>query len=223
MKWYIISIITGIACLFPTYAHADNTAEPPDSLKDKRPAYVDRLLRYRSTWHRLIPNQFTTQFAGSIGVVSFGAGWHYGKKDNWETDLLLGVVPRFNSPNCNLTFTLKERYVPWQFDAGTSWKLAPLTTGIFLSSIFGEDFWKSEPSRYPKRYYGFSTQIRANLFVGQRATFRIPAERRQFCRSISLYYELSTCDLYLISAIQNRHIRMKDILSLAIGLRLDVF
>lgn len=124
MKWYIINIIIGIASLFPTYAHADNTTVRPDSLKDKHPVYVDRLLRYRSTWNRLIPNQFTTQFAGSIGVVSFGAGWHYGKKDNWETDLLLGVVPRFNSPNCNPTFTLKERYIPWQFDTGTSWKLA---------------------------------------------------------------------------------------------------
>ena len=36
---------------------------------------------------------------------------------------------------------------------------------------FSDDFWTSEPERYPRGYYGFSTRIRTHIFLGQRVRF----------------------------------------------------
>ena len=236
MKWYIVSLFTLLS--FNVSAH-EATAVDVDSVHENRqieavqvdsteqPAlhsvYERRTEHYRSFWRKVIPNQFTAQYAGSIGVAALGVGWHYGKHKNWETDLLLGFVPKYHSAENKITFTAKERYVPWHLNASSRWMFEPLTTGIFFSSIFGEDFWSKEPSRYPDRYYGFSTRIRANIFLGERVTYRIPSKKRHFFRSISAYYELSSCDMYIISAIPNKNVKLSDILSLSFGLRLNVF
>ena len=124
------------------------------------------------------------QYAGSIGVVAFGTGWHYGRRDNWETELLLGFVPKYNSDKAKVTLTLRQRYVPWHLPVGRDWHVEPLTAGLFFSSIFGENFWASEPSRYPKRYYGFSTKIRTHVFLGQRLKYTIPDRYRLHNKSV---------------------------------------
>ena len=185
--------------------------------------YERRTRRYQHFWHSLTPHQFTVQYAGSIGLLSAGFGWHYGRHDNFETDILVGFLPRYNSEEAKMTLTLKQRFVPWHARLGRDWMLSPLTTGIFLNSVFGEDFWASEPSRYPKRYYGFSTKIRANIFLGQSFRYNIPGPKRRHAKALEFYYELSSCDLYIVSAFTNEEIRLKDILSLALGLKFELF
>ena len=68
-------------------------------------------------WNKLIPRYIKTQFAGSIGVVSAGVGWNYGK-GHWETDALFGLVPRNTDRHAMATFTLKQNYLPWKIDLG---------------------------------------------------------------------------------------------------------
>ena len=233
MKWYIVSLFSLLSLnVSAQEAGAENLEEPQlveaivgeDSVAPVVETVYDRRTdHYRNFWRKVIPNQFTAQYAGSIGVAALGVGWHYGKHKNWETDLLLGFVPKYHSAENKITFTAKERYVPWHLDMGKRWMIEPLTTGLFFTSIFGEDFWSKEPSRYPDRYYGFSTRVRANVFVGERITYRIPSKKRHFFRSISAYYELSSCDMYIISSITNKKVRFGDILSLSFGLRLNVF
>lgn len=190
----------------------------------ERAAYYERYtMRYRKLWSRLVPRQSVVQFAGSIGIVSFGLGWHYGKGDSWETEILLGGVPKYESDRAKVTLTLKERFVPWHLPVSSRWTVEPLTAGIFFNTIFGEDFWARQPSRYPKKYYGFPTKVRTHVFVGQRLRYRIPARHRLWNKSVSVYYELSTCDLYVASAIPNRNVRLGDIVSLAVGLRMEIF
>ncbi len=201
-------------------AGAAGATPPPDSTASP---YYRRLARYRRRWQRIIPNQYVVQYAGSIGFMSFGTGWHYGRRDSWETEVLLGIVPRYHSEKTKATLTLRQRYVPWHLPAGRHWRIEPLTGGLFFSSIFGEDFWAREPSRYPKKYYGFSTKVRANVFLGQRVKYIIPRTRRRANKSVSLYYELSSNELYIITAVTNKAIRLRDILSLAIGARFEVF
>ena len=234
MKWCIVSLISllslSAAAQETPQVSADSTqattvaaVDSVTKVVDEKSIYDRRTTHYRNFWRKVIPNQFTAQYAGSIGVAALGVGWHYGKHKNWETDLLLGFLPKYNSAENKVTFTVKERYVPWHLNIGSRWMVEPLTTGLFFSSIFGEDFWSKEPSRYPDRYYGFSTRVRANIFLGERLTYRIPSKKRHFFRSVTAYYELSTCDMYIISAIPNKNVRLSDILSLAFGLRLNVF
>lgn len=184
--------------------------------------YERRRMRAIRGWAKLIPNQATLQYAGSIGIFSVGLGWHYGHNHHWETDLLLGIVPRYHSEHAKTTFTIKQRYVPWHCNLSSRWTLQPLTTGIFFSTISGDDFWKNQPDRYPKNYYGFSTKVRTNVFIGQRLRYNIPRSKRILHQAVSIYYELSTCDLYLVSKAVNKDFPWKDTFSLAFGLRWEM-
>lgn len=193
---------------------------PPDSLRSPNvsPRYVRHRQRVATNWMRIVPNQFTLQYAGSIGAASVGIGWHYGRARHWETEMLVGFVPRYHARHAHYTFTLKERYVPWHVRLSSRWTLQPLTAGLFFSTISGGEFWRREPDKYPKRYYGFSSKVRTNVFLGERIRYAVPSRRRVFHSAISAYYELSSCDLYIVSKATNKSYPWSRTLSLAFGL-----
>ena len=92
----------------------------------------------------------------------------------------------------------------------------------FQNTVYGHEFWKSQPSRYPDKYYEFmSTKFRLNVALGQRITWEIPSNRRKYAKSIGLFYEVSTCDLYIRAKFQDSNIPLKDIIGLSIGVKLQ--
>lgn len=224
MKKWIISLTCIICASTGIYAQTTSgTADRNDTTTVSLSRYEKHIKKGFKLWNNLRPNQTKIQFAGSIGAFSIGAGRHYGKRQQWETDLMIGYLPKAESDESHWIFTIKQSYVPFHCDLGRRFELEPLACGLFLSTISGEQFWKRQPSKYPKHYYGFSTAIRANLFIGQRICYKIPHSARRYHRNISFYYELSTCDLYLVSKFTNSQLSVWDILSLAIGLKLDIF
>lgn len=175
-------------------------------------------------WQRLVPTQTKIQYAGSIGVASAGFGWDYGRRGQWETDLMVGIIPSYNSDSPKLTLTVKGSYVPWSVAFNDRFSFEPFSCGLFLSTILSDKFWVREPQRYPKGYYTFSTRIRSHIFIGQRFTCQVNRGRMdRSLRSVTLYYELSTCDFYLISRITNRSLWVKDLLSFSFGLKFQMF
>lgn len=199
-------------------ASADSiyTSAPAESRYDKR------VLRYRKHWAALIPTQFVIQNAGNMGVVSAGVGWHYGKRKQWETYLLWGYIPKHQSTRGKVTMTLKENYIPWSIDLKRGWSIEPLSASIYLNAVYGHEFWKSQPNRYPDDYYQFmSTKFRLNIALGQQITWQIPTEKRRRHQSVTLFYELSTCDLYIRSKVLEHSIPLKDIVGLSIGVKLQ--
>lgn len=226
-----------LLCSLHTHAHnniaATNAIETAitDSLKesDSITTPIEKLSRYDKNrqrlmkrWKRLIPTQASLQYAGSIGLMSVGWGWHYGKGQHWETDMLIGVVPRYHTEKFHTTFTIKQRYVPWHCMVSHRWTIEPLTAGVFFNTISGDDFWRSLPDKYPKHYYGFSTKVRANIFLGQRLRYNIPRSKRLAHQAVSFYYELSSCDLYIVSKATNKEYPWQETLSLALGLRWEM-
>lgn len=226
-----------LLCSLHTHAHnniaATNAIETAitDSLKesDSITTPIEKLSRYDKNrqrlmkrWKRLIPTQASLQYAGSIGLMSAGWGWHYGKGQHWETDMLIGVVPRYHTEKFHTTFTIKQRYVPWHCMVSHRWTIEPLTAGVFFNTISGDDFWHSLPDKYPKHYYGFSTKVRANIFLGQRLRYNIPRSKRLAHQAVSFYYELSSCDLYIVSKATNKEYPWQETLSLALGLRWEM-
>lgn len=225
MRQYSISGLFAMCAVAVALALcAASTTASAQSATDSTAAtrYEKHRSNYESRWSKLIPNQFTLQYAGSIGAVSAGAGWHYGKNLHWETDLLVGFLPKYHSRSAHATFTVKERYVPWHCQLNERFTVEPLTAGAFFSTISGEDFWRNQPSRYPKRYYGLPTKLRTNIFVGQRLRFHIPSHKRVLHQSVSVYYEISTCDIYLLSKATNKSYPWSKTLSLAIGVKWDL-
>lgn len=192
-----------------------------DSLPESK--YQRRISRYHSVWHSLIPTQFIIQNAGNMGLVSLGIGWDYGRHEQWETHWMVGRIPKYKSSRGKMTMTIKETFVPWQCNLGKEWVLEPLATGFYLNAVFGHEFWKSQPNRYPDSYYEFmSTKFRLNVFLGERITKQIPNSRRKFVKSVSAFYEISTCDLYIRAMFQDHDVRLSDIVGLSLGLKLQV-
>lgn len=185
------------------------------------PTYGQDSLRTQlyDRWQRLIPRYTKIQYAGSIGIVSVGTGWNYGR-EHWETDLWLSIVPQYTDNHAMATFTIKQHYLPWHIPLGQRFVLTPLTCGLFVNTLLDRDFWISGPDRYPKGYYSFSTRLRAHAFMGQQMTLKL--QPNKVCKSISLYYEVSTCDLYLISAVTNKYLKPKDYLSLGLGIKFQI-
>lgn len=198
----------------------DNIAQ-----SDVKPTRYDRRVhRYRRHWQALIPTHTKLQFAGNMGLFSIGTGWDYGRRNQWETDLLVGFVPKYQSDKAKVTFTVKQNYIPWSLQIKQSrFSVEPLTCGLYFNTVFGDDFWVSEPDRYPKGYYGFSSKIRTHVFLGQRLTYDIDPQHRFTAKAITVFYEISTCDLYIVSAFTNHYLKPKDYLSLSFGVKLQLF
>lgn len=171
-------------------------------------------------WKRLIPDHAKLQYAGSIGMFSTGPGWTYGRKKQWETDILLGFVPKFESDKAKFVLTLKETYLPWLIRVKESdWLVQPLTASFFASSVWGGNFWTFAPDRYPSGYWGFTTRVRLNLSMGERVMFDVP-ERWNWCiESLSAYYELGVNDLDIATFFGDKSIKFRKILSLSFGVK----
>lgn len=184
--------------------------------------YDRRVHRYRKQWESFIPTHTKVQFAGNMGLISFGTGWDYGKRNQWETDIFLGILPKYQSKRTKITMTLKQNYMPWSIDLGKQISVEPLSCGMYVNTVFGDEFWVNEPERYPKGYYGFSSKVRFHVFLGQRFTYDIDPKRRFTAKAITLFYELSTCDLYVVSAFTNKYLKPKDYLSLSFGIKLQL-
>lgn len=70
--------------------------------------YEERAERIKLRWERLVPRYTKIQFAGSMGLLSAGTGWDYGKNKQWETDIFLGVVPKYETDHMKMTMTIKQ-------------------------------------------------------------------------------------------------------------------
>ena len=170
---------------------------------------------------KLIPNQFKLQYAGSMGLVSSGFGWNYGKNNSWETDIMVGYVPKYMTDKAKVCITIKENYIPWKMQVRNSaFSLEPLTSSIYINTISGEEFWLKEPDKYPKPYYRFSTKVRFNISVGQQISYKTPASMKTRIKSASAFYEISSSDLYLVSAIRDSHLKPTHYLRLSLGVGL---
>ncbi len=185
--------------------------------------YDKRVHRYRTGWSSLIPTHFKIQYAGNMGFLSAGPGWDYGKRGQWETDLFFGYLPKYETDKAKMTITIKETYNPWSIQFGeSSFSFEPLSTGLYLNTVIGEDFWTRQPRRYSSGYYDFESKIRLNIFLGQRFSFDIPDEKRIFDRSITVFYEISSYDMMIVSAIQNSYLKFRDIFTLSFGVKAQI-
>ena len=207
MKWYIFKrlflagiLVSGVFCSRAQTRHDE------------------KLEKYKTIWSSLIPSYNKLQYAGSMGLLSFGIGWDYGKKNQWETDLFIGYLPKFDGKEGHVIFTLKENYIPWKKPLGKErWLLEPFTVSLYINKILGDEFWDKEPDRYPDHYYGVATNLRFNLAFGQRINFKIKPVG--LSNQIGFFYEFTTNDLYVISYFTNKYLGLTDIFSLSFGVK----
>lgn len=173
-------------------------------------------------WKCLLPTHVKVQYAGGMGFMSFGAGWDYGRKCRWETDVMIGLLPKAYSNRTHATFTFKQNYIPWSIGCNDRFAIEPFACGIYLNLISGEDYWIRKPDRYPDaRYYWFASRLRTFFYVGQRFTYY--PKSNELLRHITLFYEFSVNDLDMISAFGNHSLKVSDIASFSVGIKFQLF
>jgi len=231
MKPYLFSLLLLLLCP-PAAFGIGNPASAPDTLRAAEPAGptaesrkpLDRRMhRGYEGWERLIPTHLKAQYAGSMGLFSVGLGWDYGRKCRWETDVLVGYVPKYVSSRGHATLTLKQNYIPWSLHASDLFSFEPLYGGLYLNTIFGHEFWGRAPGRYPKGYYWFSTKLRIHIFWGCRATWHTGTRHNYWIKSVTFFFEANTCDLYIVQAIGNDYLRAADLIGFSVGVKLQIF
>lgn len=195
---------------------------PVDKPHENRLRNLDRRVHLRYPgWRNIVPTHAKVQYAGGMGFMSFGAGWDYGRKGQWETDFLIGFLPKRYSDKFHMTFTIKQNYIPWSISCGKSLAFEPLTCGMYINYISGEEFWIREPDRYPgARYYGFTSRARPHVFVGERLTYYLRGNG--LVRNISLFYEFSANDLDIMAKCGNKSLALSDIIFFSAGIKLQM-
>ncbi len=191
-------------------------AQQPDSTA-RRPLDTRSHTGYTG-WKRIVPTHIKAQYAGGMGVMSVGAGWDYGKKCRWETDLLIGYLPKRYSDGAHATFTLKQNYIPWSIRCHERLSIEPLSASLYLNFITGENYWMKDPDRYGGPYYRFASRMRLHLGLGQRATYHLRNPQGAL-RSVTLYYELHTYDLDICAKATNKSLKMGDIFRFSCGVK----
>lgn len=229
MRLWIISCL--LCCAVNVMAQMDSVVVTVDStamqreeeMRKKIENYEQRLDRYYAFFHSLVPDFVRFQYAGSVGLINLGCGWDYGKRHQWETDFMFGYIPRYDKETPLFSFTLRQTCVPWTKPLyGERFSFQPLSFGMFVNSVLSSEYWTREPKRYPDgSYYRFSSKVRFHIFVGQRYTIHIPVHKRYLASKASFVWELSTCDLYLVSKVPNKSLPWHEILSLSLGLKYD--
>lgn len=178
-------------------------------------------VRLSSFAMNLAPDCISLQSGGGMGIATVGTGWSYGKNKRFETELFVGLIPKYDSSQAKAIITIKENLVPWNMALKERLFLEPLTVSIYFTSILNNKFWAKQPDRYPSGYYGLPTKIRTNIALGQRLSY-VPRKKLSFTESITAYYELSTCDIYVASAFGNKYIKPYNSLQICIGLKLNL-
>lgn len=168
----------------------------------------------------LRPDAVTLQFGGGMGLPSVGVDWKYGAGQRFETELGVGLIPKYDSSCAKASFTIKENFVPWHIDLSSRFNLEPLSVSLYFTTVLSGKFWMKQPSRYQPGYYRLPTQVRANLSIGQRVSYKIPSEHL-VVKAVSAFYELATCDIYLLSAFGNSSLSPADWLMLTLGIKLN--
>lgn len=188
-----------------------------------RPAVEQRRHADYRGWARLLPTHCKLQYAGGMGVASIGFGWDYGRRNQWETDLQIGWLPKhyIGAGEGRPIVTFRESFIPWNIRCHSQLGIEPLSCGLYLTFIAGEEFWMQEPQKYGGPYYRFSTRMRAYIYVGQRITW-YSRNPRSLLRSIGFYYELSAKELDLLAKCTNRELSIADIFYFSFGVRVQL-
>ena len=166
------------------------------------------------------PNQVVLQTGGNIGLLTIGFGYRLGK-GKIMVDVLYGFSPKFKSRSANHLLTGKFTYSPFAIKLSPKYTAEPLRIGTGLSYHFGKAYYTIWPDRYPKGYYWWSTSLRLTPFIGSAISTRIGSEDK-FIKRLTLYGELGTHDLSILSWAVNKNISLWDITSIAVGVRLSL-
>lgn len=198
MRPLALCLLVACACVLPQRAVGSEDTETDE--ETERPFYI--------------PANAKLQTAGNVGMIALGPGWSFWDR-RVDLDLLFGWVPPLDGPEPIFSSTLKLTFWPVSVDLGKEWRLRPISAGAFMNWTFGDEYFITQPDRYPTYYYRFSTAIRFGGFLGGSIGRPLPVE---WLDDIDLYWELGFTDFELLIVLKNLDSRpLVDAFHLALG------
>lgn len=167
----------------------------------------------------LTPDQVGIQYSGSIGYTSIGFGYNM-LKEKTTLSFHYGYVPEIKGGELHIA-AVKFEYKPFAIRIKDKITFHPINPVFFFSYTFGKQFGLSfDPDYYDKGYYFWSPALREH--IGISSELKIMGDRSSRIKSISLYAESNTNDLYLISWYENRtSTPITEIFHMGFGVRMN--
>lgn len=168
----------------------------------------------------LIPDGAVLQHAGSIGYFSGGISYDLFKNKKGSLDFMYGYLPESKGGSFS-TVSTKFKYRPFEINISKNLTFYPLNPGTFISYTVNKDFdltW--DRGQYPKGYYYWSEALRLHISLSNELKLNTSNSSSNKIKSLSLYYELNTNDVYIINYVQNNtYLSITDIFKVGLGMR----
>lgn len=165
----------------------------------------------KRAWY--IPEYAKIQFAGNIGFITSGVGYHFFNKKLY-TEFLYGHVPRRISKADKIrTITIKNTFPLYRHDL-KEYTLSPIA-GFTVSVESGNNSFTGLPSKFPENYYS-TNAFHATLYLGGMVHKSIP--KAKIFKGFDFYYELGTVGTYFWYTVSQREVSVKDTFSSALGI-----
>lgn len=161
--------------------------------------------------YSLIPDIYSAQFAGNIGMFSISTGYNI-YKNKVQTELFAGYVPRKYSNSSITTISWKTQYIIREKTFNKRFS-EQRSIGVAVNYAFTHNTFLTYPSYYPKDYYG-PNNVRSLLYLTHGINYHF--YKNKTIDKARLYFELGTVDLYMLESIKNDQIKFPK-LNLAIG------
>ena len=163
--------------------------------------FVSSANAQNSFLNRIKPDQLNLQYAGSIGYFSGGIGYNL-FHEKATVSAHYGYVPK-NKGGWMSIFTAKFEYKPFEIKIKDKLIIHPINPVFFPSYTSGDNFdYQFKTSQYREGYYFWSSALRLHLGAGTEV--KILNHKNAAFKSVSIYAEANTNDLYAISWFQNR-------------------
>jgi len=155
----------------------------------------------RSFLKRIEPDQVNLQYAGSIGFISGGIGYNL-FNEKAALSFHYGYVPKSKGGWMSI-FTAKFEYKPFCINVKDKLIIHPINPVFFPSYTSGDNFdYQFSTTKYREGYYFWSSALRLHLGAGTEV--KILTNKNAAFKSVSVYAEANTNDLYAISWFENR-------------------
>jgi hypothetical protein len=198
MKW-----LAAIVIIIFTAASA-HSLDLDDSVKTEK----------ARTRNRYMPHYFPLQYAGNIGFLSAGVGYA-AKKDNYQLSLIYGYAPPALTGVRIHTITAKNIFHFYRFQFSEGRSLVPYGAMGLSAEVGGRSF-LTLPSNMPRGYYAFPKSAHIIASAGIKLRYRTDAVKP--FRGFEFFMETTTVDAYIWYKFLSDEIKMRHILSHAVGI-----
>ncbi|MBN1970564.1 MAG: hypothetical protein JXR48_07340 [Candidatus Delongbacteria bacterium] len=165
---------------------------------------------------KFLPNSSLVQFAGNLGFISTGFGYHF-LNQKVETCFYYGYLPKSMAGTDIHQFTLKSSYTFMKRRLDKQWNIYFLNS---ISVIYSrlKNTYTIWPEYYPDGYY-FANSIHTQINFG----FQIKKRKIQdYIDRLSYVVEFGLLDMQIYYMIKSEKPNMFDYLNCSLGLKFEL-